>query len=84
MPEIFPQMFQKTAKAATNAGDFPANVPEALYQCSADAEYCCIVDTSIRAAAHVEYYCLEATSISAAAHTAPDTPIYAPHRSLVA
>ncbi|WP_421778463.1 hypothetical protein [Gardnerella sp. KA00747] len=48
-------MFHKTVKSATNAGEkTPANVPEALYQCSADAEYCCIVNTSIRAAAHVE------------------------------
>ena len=49
------QMFQKTAKTATFAGKSPANVHEALHQCSAD----------------VEYYCLESTSISAAAHVTP-------------
>jgi len=27
-PEFFPQMFQKKAKTTTNAGVFPANVPQ--------------------------------------------------------
>ena len=39
MPENLPQMFQKPANPATNAGNFPANVPVALHQCSADVEY---------------------------------------------